>query len=122
MAAVLKTALAAICMFTLLATVYLTASLAVLRPPRANYTVWFGVAGLIVIAGVAIFAAMVSPRPWLRPSALVIGVVLVIVGAWMVRETLTSAHFEGYALVLGSALTAQGILALMQNLRRYPAP
>jgi hypothetical protein len=30
----------------------------------------------------------------------------------MVRGTLTSAHFEGYALVLGAMLVAQGIVTI----------
>ncbi len=30
----------------------------------------------------------------------------------MVRSTLTSPHFEGYALVLGSMLAVQGALTL----------
>jgi hypothetical protein len=31
----------------------------------------------------------------------------------MVRETLASSHFEGYALVLGSALALQGALTIL---------
>ena len=40
MAAMLKTALAAICLLTLSATLYLSASLLILQPPRANYQQW----------------------------------------------------------------------------------
>ena len=49
MAAMVKAALAAICVFTLLATMYLTASLLILRPPRANYQQWALVATLILV-------------------------------------------------------------------------
>ena len=41
----MRVALAAICIVTLLAVAYLSMSLIVLRPPRANYPVWFALAG-----------------------------------------------------------------------------
>ena len=43
--------------------------------------------------------------------------VVTAIGAWMVRDTLTSTHFEGYALVLGSMLVVQGALTLAALLR-----
>src|SRR5258706_15981466 len=58
MAAMVKTALAAICTFTLLATAYLTASLLVLRPPRANYLQWTLVAAVILVQGALTLFAM----------------------------------------------------------------
>jgi hypothetical protein len=40
------------------------------------------------------------------------GAALAAIGVWMIRETLVSSHFEGYALVLGGMLVVQGILTL----------
>ena len=45
------------------------------------------------------------------------GAALAAVGTWTVRETLTSSHFEGYALVLGAMLVSQGGLTLVMFLR-----
>jgi hypothetical protein len=63
MAAMLKTALAAICAFTLLATAYLTASLLILRPPRANYQPWALVASAIIVQGALTLVAMRAGSP-----------------------------------------------------------
>ena len=111
---VLKGALAAACTFTLLATVYLSVSLMVLRPPRADDQQWSLVAALITIQGmltlVELFVARSAPA---RCVALVGGVAIALVGARSVYSTLSGPHFEGYALVLGSALVVQGALTLV---------
>ena len=118
MAAMLKTALAAICIFTLLATVYLTASLIVLRPPRANDQQWSLMAALITVQGVAtlvaLFIARTAPA---RYAALAGAFAIALVGALSVYSTLSGPHFEGYALVLGSALVVQGALTLAAFVR-----
>jgi hypothetical protein len=108
----MKTLLAAICALTLLAVAYLSLSLIVLRPPRANYPVWFTLAAVITIQSVATFIAMANPQTWLRIAVAAGGGVLAAVGVSMVRDTLASPHFEGYALVLGAMLVMQGILTL----------
>jgi len=117
MAAMLKTALAAMCVFTLLATAFLTASLLVLQPPRANYPVWFTLAAIITIQSVATFVAMANLHAWLRIVVAAGGAALAAIGTWTVRETLTSSHFEGDALVLGAMLVSQGGLTLVMFLR-----
>src|SRR5213592_1450611 len=98
MTAMLKRARAAMCVFTLLATAFLTASLLVLQPPRANYPVWFTLAAIITIQSVAI-VAMANLHAWLRIVVAAGGAALAAIGTWTVRETLTRSHFEGYALV-----------------------
>jgi hypothetical protein len=110
----MKTLLAAICLFTLLAVAYLSASLLILRPPRANVGVWFSLAVLFVAVGALTLTALsVDSLPVrLRYVVLIGGGALAVIGAWMVRNTVTSAHFEGYALVLGSMLVLQGALTL----------
>lgn len=110
----LKIPLAAICTLVLLATVYLTLSVVLLQPPRANYPVWFTLATILVVQSVLTLVATSHPRPpaWLRLLVAAGGAALAAIGAWMVRSTLTSPHFEGYALVLASMLAVQGALTL----------
>ena len=108
----MKTLLAAMCVLTVLAVCSLSLSLMVLRPPRANYPVWFTLATIITIQSVATFVAMAHPPAWFRNAAAAGGAALAAIGIWMVRGTLASPHFEGYALVLGAMLVMQGILTL----------
>lgn len=114
MAAMVKTALAAVCTFTLLATAYLTASLVILRPPRANYRQWAFTAAIIVAHGtLTLFALYSAGAKNLRYLVVTGGIVLACMGAVSVYTTLAGAHFEGYALVLGSAMVLQGTLTLL---------
>jgi hypothetical protein len=96
---------------------FLTASLLVLQPPRANYPVWFTLAAIITIQSVATFVAMANLHAWLRIVVAAGGAALAAIGIWTVRETLTSSHFEGYAIVLGAMLVSQGGLTLVMFLR-----
>jgi hypothetical protein len=114
MAVMVKAALTAIVVFTLAATVFLSLSLAILRPPRANYQMWFVVASLIVTHGAITLAALWTSGPkGLRLAAMALALALAVVGAQSVDSTLSGPHFEGYALVLGSAMIVQGLLALL---------
>ena len=109
-----KTALVALCAFTLLATAVLSLSLVVLQPPRANVQQWFLQAALIV-AVCALTLVVVTgrtPRDWMR-WLLVPGAATVMwLGATSVYATVHGSHFEGYALVIGSALVVQGAVTL----------
>src|SRR5690349_10462935 len=110
----LKTALAAICMFTLAATVYLSASLVILRPPRADYQEWALVGAVILVQGVLTLLAMradLSKR--VRYAVAAGGAVVGVLGGSSVYRTVSGPHFEGYALILGSALVVQGLLTLI---------
>ena len=110
----MRTALAAICAFTLLATAYLTASLLILPPPRANYQQWTFVATVIVAQGVLTLSALFASRqPAVRYAAQAGGFAIAVIGAWSVYRTLSGPHFEGYAVVLGSALVLQGALTFL---------
>ena len=93
-----KSALLALCGLTILAVVYLTTSVVVLRPPRANLAAWLPFATLLVAQCILTFVAASRSLAWLRWLAAVGGAGLVAVGVWMVRGTLSSDHFEGYAL------------------------
>ena len=111
----MRTALTAICVLTLLAAAYLSLSLIVLHPPRANYQQWAFVASVIVAQGVLTLVAVTTSHAsaWLRLVVSAAGGVLAVIGVWMVRNTLTRSHFEGYALVLGAMLVVQGGLTLV---------
>jgi hypothetical protein len=118
----LKTALLTVCACTVLATGYLSLSLAILRPPRANYSEWFTMATLIVAQSVFTMMAVSAlfSGGWSRWLALAGGVAIMWAGAAWVRDTLAREHFEGYALVLGSILVLQGALTLVVFLRQRP--
>ena len=111
----MRTTLAAMCVLTLLAIAYLSVSVLVLRPPRPNLAMWFTLAAIFGTQGVLTLTALAldSRSARLRYAVLTGGGILAAIGAWMVRETLTSPHFEGYALVLGSMLVVQGALTLV---------
>jgi hypothetical protein len=108
----MKTAVIGLCSLTLLAVAYLTVSVLVLRPPRANLSGWFPVAAVIAIASMASIAAAAQARApqSLRLSAVIGAVILFGLGIWMIRGTLQSPHFEGYQLLLGAMLIVQGVL------------
>ena len=114
MAAMLKTALAAICLLTLSATLYLSASLLILQPPRTNYQQWSLVASVIMVQGALTLVAMrAGSRRGLRYAAAAGGVAIAALGASSVYSTVSGPHFEGYALVLGAALVVQGLLTVI---------
>jgi hypothetical protein len=114
MAAMLKTALAAISLFTLSATLYLSASLLILQPPRTNYQQWSLVASAIMVQGALTLAAMrAGSRRGLRYAAVAGGAAIAALGASSVYSTVSGPHFEGYALILGSMLVVQGLLTLI---------
>jgi hypothetical protein len=115
----MKIVTAALCALTILAVAYLSVSVIALRPPRANYPAWGAFAALVTVQSVATLLAMVAPVAWLRAGTIAGGAVLAAAGVWMVRGTLTSAHFEGYALVLGAMLVAQGIVTIVLFARQY---
>src|SRR5215471_5307235 len=110
----MKTFLTVICSLTLLATVYLSLSLVILHPPRANYQQWFPRAALFLAQGVLTVIAIargVSGR-WFRRVLAAGAIAIILEGGSWVYATLHSPHFEGYALVLGSLLVIQGALTV----------
>jgi hypothetical protein len=114
----MKTVLAAICSFTLLATAYLSLSLVILHPPRANDDAWFLVAALLAAQGALTLLALagVVSGNWIRWGLPAGAVAVIWVGASWVRATLSGPHFEGYALVLGCAMVVQSALTMAYSL------
>jgi hypothetical protein len=110
----LKTGLAVTCLFTLAATAFLSVSLMVLQPPPANYQQWSIMAALIMIQGaLTLVTLFVTRAPAGRYAVLTGAVAIAIIGALWVYNTVSGPHFEGYALVLGSALVVQSALTLV---------
>jgi hypothetical protein len=114
-----KVALAAVCGFTLLATAYLTASVLILRPPRANYQQWALVASVIVAQGtLTLFALYSAYAKTLRYLLVGGGCVLAYMGGQALYDTMFGLHFEGYALLLGLGMVLEGLLTLPAFLRQ----
>jgi hypothetical protein len=110
----MKTALTAVCVLLLLAVGYLSLSLVVLNPPRANFSAWFALAGILIAQTVLTLIALTRPQPPAALRQVVVGgaLALAAIAVWRVRATLTGAHFEGYNLVLGALLFVQAALTV----------
>src|SRR5215467_2871055 len=115
----MRTTLALVCTVTLAATVYLTLSLLILRPPNANYQEAFLLAALFIAESALTLAVLagVLQGAWARWTILGGALVAGWAGAAGVRATLSSSHFEGYALVLGSFVVVQAALTLLTFVR-----
>jgi hypothetical protein len=111
----MKTLLAVICSLTVLATGYLSLSLLILRPPRANYQEWIPMAALFLAQGALTLVAVArgGSGKWIRGILVAGGIAILGVGGSWAYATLSSPHFEGYALMLGSALALQGALTVL---------
>jgi hypothetical protein len=91
------------------------------RPPNASYVSWTFEASLFALQGVLTMAFL--RRGWTPPPTVArtlltstsIGVSAL--GAWPLAMVATG-HFEGYAVVIGTALCVQGVLTLAE-LRRW---
>jgi hypothetical protein len=121
--AALDRAVVLACAATVAAAAYLTLSLLVLRPPRADLPAWLAVAAALLVqtaATIALVGASARGR-WLRAAVGAGGALLVLAGGSWVAATLSSPHFEGYALVLGSIAAAQGVLTVARALCRSSA-
>jgi hypothetical protein len=110
----LRAALTAMSILLLLATAWLTLSLAVLNPPRGNLPLWFTLAAIFTIQTVLTLGAIrATPAPGRLRVIVAAGACgLIAIAVWRVRDTLTSSHFEGYNLLLGAMLVVQSALTL----------
>ena len=99
--------------FVLLATAYLTGSMLALQPPRANLRGWAPIAVLVAVqSGLTLATISGAAWQWTRWLLVLGSVAIIWLGASWVRNTVAAAHFEGYAVLLGTALVAQGVLTL----------
>jgi hypothetical protein len=133
MAAMLKTALAAIAVFTAAASCWLFVMYLVLRHP--GYQAGASMAAIFVAQSVLTLVLVASDGPARSsgrpagPQAVQNGLRLVVLAgacgiAWAgysaVSSTLSGPHFEGFALVIGAALVMQGLLTLLTFARQLP--
>jgi len=116
----MKNILVTICALTMIATIYLSMLVIVFRPPRANYSQWFLMAALFIAQGAVTLTALSGAVAGTLIRWLVVAgaATIIAIGAVWTHATVSGQHFEGYALVLGSFLVAQGILTLPVFLRR----
>jgi hypothetical protein len=103
-----------VCAFTILASTWLTTMYFFLQHPgyeqRAAISVGFVLAGLVTLAALQ----LARPPAWLLAIVALGAIGLIYAGSSAVNAVLRpNAHFEGYALVIGAALTVQGVLTLV---------
>jgi hypothetical protein len=107
----MRTVLLTVCGFTLLACAWLTAMESVLRhpgyPSRMILDALLG-AGSLAIGLVVLFLATTSWR-WL---ALAAAVAAGAVGLSAIVHNARAAHFEGFVLLIGAALSLQAALSV----------
>ena len=116
----LNIAAKAACGLTLLATTYLSLSVLILRPPRADYRMLGAEAALFVVQSVLTMVAVDARSRALRALATSGAVVIAVLGARAIYSTLAGPHFEGYALVLGAMLIVQAVLSVVALSPRVP--
>jgi hypothetical protein len=106
--------LAASCWLTSAATVYLTVAAIILRPPRLNGVTWAFTAAFLLAqsALTLILASGPNRRDWVHSIVGGGAVLIASLGAWWVRQTTSGAHFEGFALILGSLALIQGLFTV----------
>jgi hypothetical protein len=107
--------LLSVCTGTMGSIAYLSLSLLLLRPPRANYRAWSAEAGVVFVLTAVTFAwakAGDLSSPWTRPLLLLFTLALVTIGARTVYANATG-HVEGYGVVLGTLFTLQALLTFV---------
>jgi hypothetical protein len=109
-----------ICASTMAAVGYLSLSLLILRPPRANYAAWSTQAAAVVVltAVTFVWARSGGLAPWMRPVLIAGSLGLAAAGGAACYGALTG-HFDGFRIVLGALLGMQAVLTLT-HLRRQP--
>ena len=107
--------LLSVCAGTVCSIAYLSVSLLLLRPPRANYRAWFAEACFVLALTAVTFAwakaGDLSSR-WTYPLLVLGSLALAAIGARTFYANLTR-DFEGYGVLLGTLFTLQGILTLL---------
>ncbi|HEY6454690.1 MAG TPA: hypothetical protein VIY90_05340 [Steroidobacteraceae bacterium] len=97
---------------TVLAGVWLAVMENILRHP--GYAGRSAIAACIVIQGLAtVLFLMWHGRPMLRVIVLAGAVGVALLGAAAIIRILNAPHFEGFVLLIGAALIAQGMMALL---------
>ena len=118
----MRTVLNVLSGFTLAASSWLGIMFVVLH--HAGYERGVAMAALFVaqsLVTLAVANRVLASRPWKMLTA--VGACAVIfMGASGVVAQFTGPHFEGYIVIIGSALVAQGLLTLARLVPALPSP
>jgi len=108
--------LASVSGLNIAATLWLSGSLLVLAPARANHARWFLAGAVILTHGSLTLAATAAeyPSERLRTTLAAGAAVLLALAAASAFQLLSEPHFEGFRLVLTPLLTLQGALTLVR--------
>ncbi|HMF98708.1 MAG TPA: hypothetical protein VKE96_30615 [Vicinamibacterales bacterium] len=111
----MKSALTMMCVLVLMAVSYLSVSLIVLNPPRANVGGWFALAAFLAAQTILTLLALHVPGLPAPLRAVVVAGACVLVGiaVWRVQASLGGTHFEGYNLLLAAMLVVQAALTII---------
>jgi len=107
---------------TMAATLLLTLSVLALRPARVDLASWLGAAALFMAQGLltlGMLTGRVAGVVW-RVLFAAGGAAIAWVGGSWACATVAGGHFEGHALVLGTALALQGALTIWIAARAEP--
>jgi hypothetical protein len=104
--------LGALAVSTMAGTLLLTLSVLALRPARVDLASWLGAAAVFIGQGLLTLAAMSGRLRGriVRAFLLIGGAAIAWLGGSWAYGTVSGSHFEGHALVLGTALALQGAL------------
>lgn len=112
----MKTALACMSVFTAVAGVWLAVMENVLK--HTGYAGRSAIASCIVIQGLVTLFWLVRDGGRIFRALILAGAAgVVLLGASAVQRILAAPHFEGFVLVIGSALVLEGVLAFVAVLQ-----
>jgi hypothetical protein len=119
-----RAVLMTVCVCTIASIAYLTLSLLILRPPRANYWAWSMEAPLVLSVTAMTYIWVKAGDlvwRWTRPILAFASVALGTIGASAFHVERPS-DFDGYGEVLGTLLLLQAVLTISYGQRRNRTP
>ncbi|MFN7986499.1 MAG: permease prefix domain 1-containing protein [Thermoanaerobaculia bacterium] len=125
----LETTLLLVSLFTMSAAGYLTFSIGLRRPPGLDLRSWLVLAATVLVQGAGAVLVYTLAAPMGAGSRVlnaVIGCIGLIVGGAWFHASVVSPAFEGYAVVLSTALVVQSLLTTARSHRparlKYTSP
>jgi len=112
--------LAIVCGLAVLAVVWLSGSLFILRPPHADYRHWVLWAVAVLVHSALALATIAGAVPRHTARKVLIGgaVILLAASAWRGHSALSRPHFEGSWLVFTAMVGFQCALSLFAMMKR----
>ena len=115
----MKASLTCMSLFTALIGCWLMAMEQILK--HSGHTERTALAACITLQGLGtLLVLLFEGRPLSRVVISLSAVGLVLLGACSIKGILQAKHFEGFVLLIGSTLVAQGVLTLVVILRLHP--